>query len=48
MNPIREGNRGGRGLFSWEDVKQMPYKERECYLGASVKIGFLDSGGKWN
>lgn len=25
----------------------MSYKDRECYLGASNKVGFLDKGGKW-
>jgi len=46
-NPIRDGCRGGRDLFKWDDVRLMPYKERECYLGASTKLGFLDRGGKW-
>lgn len=45
--PIREGNRGGRGLFSWEDVRAMSYKDRECYLGSTVSLGFLDKGGRW-
>ena len=25
----------------------MSYKDRECYLGASQTLGFLDKGGKW-
>mmetsp|Transcript_25205 Transcript_25205/g.18995 ORF Transcript_25205/g.18995 Transcript_25205/m.18995 type:complete len:159 (+) Transcript_25205:65-541(+) len=25
----------------------MTYKDRECYLGASEKLGYLDKGGKW-
>jgi hypothetical protein len=45
--PVREGNRGGRGLFSWEDVRAMSYKDRECYLGSTVSLGFLDKGGRW-
>ena len=45
--PIRDGNRGGRGLFSWEDVRVMSYKDRECYLGSTVNLGFLDKGGRW-
>lgn len=45
--PIRDGNRGGRGLFSWEDVRIMSYKDRECYLGSTVNLGFLDKGGRW-
>lgn len=44
---IRDGNRGGRGLFSWEDVRVMSYKDRECYLGSTVNLGFLDKGGRW-
>ena len=46
-NSIREGVRGGKDLFKWDDVRLMTYKERECYLGASAKLGFLDKGGKW-
>ncbi len=46
-NPIRDGCRGGRDMFKWDDVRLMPYKERECYLGASVKLGYLDKGGRW-
>lgn len=33
--PIREGSRGGRDQFSWENVKGD--KDREFYLGHSVK-----------
>jgi hypothetical protein len=25
----------------------MTYRDRECYLGASLKLGYLDKGGKW-
>jgi hypothetical protein len=25
----------------------MSYKDRECYLGITSKIGYLDKGGKW-
>ena len=25
----------------------MSYKDRECYLGASEMLGYLDKGGKW-
>ena len=25
----------------------MSYKDRECYLGASQTLGFLDKGGTW-
>jgi hypothetical protein len=44
---IREGNRGGRDLFSWEDIRLVSYKDREMYLGHTSKLGFLDKGGKW-
>lgn len=39
--------KGGTKDFNWEDVRYMNYKDRECYLGYTVKIGFLDKGGKW-
>jgi hypothetical protein len=45
--PIRPGNRGGWSLFEWEKVREMPYRDREMYLGNSAKIGILDKGGKW-
>jgi len=45
--PIRDGNRGGWSLFDWEKVREMPYRDREMYLGNSAKIGILDKGGKW-
>jgi hypothetical protein len=47
FTPIREGNRGGRGLFSWEDVRAMSYRDRECYLGSTLSLGYLDKGGRW-
>ena len=25
----------------------MPYKDRECYLGSSTSLGYLDKGGRW-
>ena len=45
--PIRAGNRGGWSLFEWEKVREMPYRDREMYLGNSAMIGILDKGGKW-
>ena len=45
--PIRGGNRGGWSLFEWEKVREMPYRDRQMYLGNSAKIGVLDKGGKW-
>ena len=43
----RGGTRGGANLFKWEDLKKMKYKERECYLGYTSKLGYLDKGGQW-
>ncbi|EGR27065.1 multiple myeloma tumor-associated, putative [Ichthyophthirius multifiliis] len=44
---IRDGVRGGRDQFKWDNVRQMTHKDREQYLGQTLKIGFLDKGGKW-
>eukprot|EP00347_Sterkiella_histriomuscorum_P011354 403372774 len=44
---VRGGNRGGWDQFKWDDVRLMSYKDRECYLGASERLGYLDKGGKW-
>ena len=44
---IRGGVRGGKDQFKWDDIRDMSYKERECYLGYTTKIGYLDKGGKW-
>ncbi|KAJ3119421.1 hypothetical protein HK098_005513 [Nowakowskiella sp. JEL0407] len=41
LGPIREGNRGGLGLFRWDDVKQD--KHRENYLGHSINAPV----GRW-
>ncbi len=43
----RGGVRGGKDLFNFEDLRLMSYKDRECYLGGTSKIGYLDKGGKW-
>ena len=44
---IRPGCRGGKNLFKWDDVRLLYNRERECYLGVSQSLGFLDKGGKW-
>jgi hypothetical protein len=44
---IRLGCRGGKNLFKWDDVRLLYNRERECYLGVSQSLGFLDKGGKW-
>ena len=43
FNPTRGGNRGGQGLFKWDDVKSD--KHRENYLGHSLKasVGRFES-----
>lgn len=44
---VRGGNRGGRSNFKWDDIRLQTYKERECYLGGTIMLGFLSNGGKW-
>jgi len=44
---IRPGNRGGKDLFKWDNVRLLNNKDREAYLGVTQSIGFLDKGGKW-
>ena len=36
MEKTREGNRGGRGLFSWNDIKAREQSDRSHYIGHSV------------
>ncbi|GIX61711.1 kinase phosphorylation protein [Babesia caballi] len=47
LSPPREGARGGREQFKWDDVKSYATKEREHYLGHSVKIGMLKHKNKF-
>ena len=44
---VRPGNRGGKNLFNWNDVRLLNNKDRESYLGVTQSLGFLDKGGKW-
>ena len=37
---VRDGNRGGHGLFSWNSVKTN--KSKENYLGSSLKASKKD------
>ena len=46
-NSVRGGVRGGKKDFDWDTVKQLNYKERDCYLGASTKINTYSKGDKW-
>lgn len=47
MSLVRGGVRGGWDRFNWNEVRYMSFKDRECYLGYTSKIGYLDKGGKW-
>ena len=46
-NNIRPGNRGGRNLFNWEDVRVLCNRDRQSYLGSTQALGLMDRGGKW-
>ena len=41
------GSRCVTESFNWETVKDISYKNRDCYLGYTAKIGYLDKAGKW-
>jgi len=38
---IRDGCRGGSEQFKWNSIKEQEFKDRECYLGASTKVGMM-------
>ena len=44
---VRGGNRGGKNLFNWDDVRLLSNKERQSYLGYTQALGLMDRGGKW-
>ena len=44
---VRGGNRGGRNLFNWDDVRLLPNRDRQNYLGSTQALGLMDRGGKW-
>ena len=44
---VRGGNRGGKNLFNWDDIRLLPNRERQSYLGATQALGLMDKGGKW-
>ena len=44
---VRGGNRGGKNLFNWDDIRLLPNRERQSYLGATQALGLMDRGGKW-
>eukprot|EP00930_Biecheleria_cincta_P034463 TRINITY_DN23820_c0_g1_i1.p1 TRINITY_DN23820_c0_g1~~TRINITY_DN23820_c0_g1_i1.p1 ORF type:complete len:299 (-),score=103.32 TRINITY_DN23820_c0_g1_i1:376-1272(-) len=44
---IKEGCRGGREQFTWNSIKEQDFKDRECYLGQSAKVGTMGKFGKY-
>eukprot|EP01066_Platyproteum_vivax_P003371 Platyproteum_vivax@DN14281_c0_g1_i1.p1 len=45
--PPREGVRGGQEHFKWNDIKEQAYRDRECYLGYSTKVGTTGKFGRF-
>jgi len=43
----REGCRGGREQFKWDTLKDQDFKDREQYLGATMKVGLMAKFGKY-
>jgi len=44
---IKDGCRGGREQFTWTSIKEQEYKDRESYLGQSMKVGQMGKFGKY-
>ena len=44
---IRGGNRGGKNIFNWNDVRLLSSRDRQSYLGSTQALGLMDRGGKW-
>lgn len=44
---VRDGCRGGREQFTWNSLKEQEFKDRECYLGQSTKVGMMGKFGKY-
>lgn len=44
---IREGCRGGSEQFTWNSLKEQEFKDRECYLGQSTKVGMMGKFGRY-
>jgi len=44
---IREGCRGGREQFKWNQIKDQDFKDREQYLGSSTKVGLMGKFGRY-
>lgn len=45
---IRDGCRGGQEQFQWNSIKEQDFKDRECYLGQSTKIGTMGKFGRYS
>jgi len=43
----REGCRGGREQFQWNQIKDQEFKDREQYLGSSTKVGLMGKFGRY-
>lgn len=44
---VKDGCRGGREQFQWRSIKEQEYKDRESYLGQSMKVGQMGKFGKY-
>ncbi|CAJ1330745.1 unnamed protein product, partial [Effrenium voratum] len=44
---IKDGCRGGREQFQWRSIKEQEFKDRESYLGQSMKVGQMSKFGKY-
>mmetsp|Transcript_10518 Transcript_10518/g.30876 ORF Transcript_10518/g.30876 Transcript_10518/m.30876 type:complete len:313 (+) Transcript_10518:113-1051(+) len=44
---VRDGCRGGSEQFTWGSLKDQQFKDRECYLGQSTKIGMMGKFGRY-
>mmetsp|Transcript_25878 Transcript_25878/g.56747 ORF Transcript_25878/g.56747 Transcript_25878/m.56747 type:complete len:351 (-) Transcript_25878:102-1154(-) len=44
---IRDGCRGGKEQFTWSSIKEQEFKDREQYLGQSMKVGLMGKFGRY-
>jgi len=44
---VREGCRGGQEQFKWNSLREQEFKDRECYLGQSTKVGMMGKFGHY-
>lgn len=45
---IKDGCRGGREQFTWSSIKEQDFKDREQYLGATMKVGMMGKFGRYH